>query len=117
MLMSNKKLTVYDATKEELIQYFFHPLDGGFRVPSSAERFLIWLEQKRTGELLDAQDKTIEASQKYLHEYIDLVKQANSEPELDKKLRIFEKANTAYKLYEKAERDYKKIDKELGWNE
>lgn len=115
--MSKKNLTVYDATKEELIQYFFHPIDGGFRVPSDVKRFLIWLESKRTGELLDAQNKTIDASQKYLHEYIDLVKQANNEPEFEKKLLIFEKANKTYKLYEKAERDYKKIDKKLGWGE
>ena len=114
--MSKKELTVYDATKEELIQYFFHPIDGGFKVPSDVKRFLIWLEDKRTGELLEAQSLTIESSQKYLHEYIELVKQANNEPELEKKMLIFEKANKAYKLYEKAEKDYKKIDKELGWS-
>lgn len=115
--MSKKKLTVYDATKEELIQYFFHPIDGGFRVPAQADRFCIWLQQKRQGELIDAQSKTIDDSQDALHEYINLVKQANAEPDIDKKIDIFEKANKAYKRYEKAEKLYRKLDKKIeeGW--
>ena len=81
-MAKEKELSVYDATKEELIQYFFHPIDGGFRIPSGVDRFLIWLKQKRTGELIDAQSQTAEESQKALHEYIDYVKQANAEQDI-----------------------------------
>lgn len=112
-MSKKKKLTVYDATKEELIQYFFHPLDGGFRIPPDVERFLIWLEQKRNDELLRVYEDAIEESQKALNEYIDFVKQANSEPDLDKKLALFEKANLAYQRYEKMEKIISKTDKKL----
>lgn len=112
--MSEKKLTVYDATKDELIQYFFHPLDGGFRIPSDVERFLIWLEQKRNGELLRAYEDAAEESNKALHEYIEFVKQANSEQDLDKKLTLFDEANHAYQRYEKMEKICAKTDKKLS---
>lgn len=63
-----KKLTLKDATKEELIQYFFSPecVGGGYRIQADKERFLIWLEQKRAGELMDAQEANYDASQKAL---------------------------------------------------
>lgn len=109
-----KKLTVYDATKEELIQYFFHPMDGGFRIPSDVDRFLIWLNKKRADELIDAQSQTAEESQKALHEYIDYEKQANEEPDIDKKFDLFTKANEAYSRYEKAEKRYAKLDDKIN---
>ena len=110
-----KKLTVNDATKDELIEYFFKPdcFGGGYRIPTTQDKFLLWLQRKRNNELLTAQDETIEVSQKYFTEYINLVKQMNDEPDLDKKLEIAEKANKAYALYEKAEKKYKSIDKKL----
>ena len=108
-------LTVNDATKDELIEYFFKPdcFGGGFRIPAVRDKFLLWLQRKRNNELLTAQDETIEVSQKYFTEYINLVKQMNDEPDLDRKLEIAEKANRAYALYEKAEKKYKSIDKKL----
>lgn len=110
-------MTIYDATKEELIQYFFNPLAGGVRLGASKERFLIWLQQKRDGELLDVMDQSAEASQKALHEYIDFVKQANNEKDIERKLELFERANEAYKRYEKLEKVYDKANKKLekGW--
>lgn len=113
--MKDKKLTINDATKSELIEYFFKPdcFGGGFRIPAVRDKFLLWLQHKRNNELLTAQDETIEASQKHFTEYINLVKQMNDEPDLDKKLEIAEKANRAYALYEKAEKKYKSIDKKL----
>lgn len=110
-----KKLTVNDATKDELIEYFFKPdcFGGGYRIPATQDKFLLWLQRKRNNELLTAQDETIEASQKYFTEYINLVKQMSDEPDLDKKLEIAEKANRAYALYEEAEKKYKSIDKKL----
>lgn len=112
-MKQKKKLTVYDATKEELIQYFFKPLANGLHVNASAERFVIWLEEHRTKKILDAQDQEIENSQQAFHEYITYLKQANDEKDLDKKLAIFEKANKAYKRYEQAEERQKRLDKEI----
>ena len=112
--MSEKKLTVYDATKDELIEFFFdqRKVEGVL----AKERFLAWLWKKRNDELLDAQEKTIDASEKWLHEYVTLVKQANDEADFEKKMLIFEKANKAYQQYEKANKDYEKLDKKLMAN-
>ena len=112
-----KELTIQDATKDELIQYFFTPdgFGGGFRIPCRQDSFLLWLKQKRDGELLDSIDTSIDASQKALHEYIKLVKQMNDEKDIDKKLEIAEKANKAYERYEKAEKRQAKLEKKLGY--
>lgn len=113
----SKKLTIEDATKAELIQYFFTPsgFGGGFRIPAAKDSFLLWLKQKRDGETLDAIDASIDASQKALHEYIELVHQMNDEKDIDKKLEIAEKANQAYERYEKAEKRQAKLEKKLGY--
>ena len=109
--MSSKKLTVYDATKDELIEFFFdqRKVEGVL----ARERFLSWLWKKRNDELLDAQSTAIDASQRYLSQYVTLLKQATEEPDLEKKMIIFDKANKAYSMYEKAEKDYEKLDKKL----
>jgi len=111
-----KKLTLKDATKEELIQYFFtcDYFGGGFRMQADKERFLIWLQHKRTGELLDAQENSMYASQKALDEYIDYIRQANAEKDIEKKLDIFNKANEAYKRYEMLYKRSESIDKKLN---
>ena len=114
-----KQYTVYDATKEELIEFCFNPRE--VRGVLMKQQFLAWLARKRTDELITSQEESIELSQKSLHEYIDLVKKANDEPDLDRKLAIFEKANKAYEQYEKAEKAYAKLDKQLSnsferWN-
>lgn len=108
-----KKYKLTDATKEELIEYFFNPITGGSRIGADKERFLIWLSQKRAGALLDAQDHTIEASQRFLREYIDLLKEANNEHDINKKLELFEKSNAAYEKYEQSEKKYWKLDEKL----
>jgi len=112
-----KELKIQDATKDELIQYFFTPdgFGGGFRIPAAKDSFLLWLKQKRDGQLLDAIDTSIDASQKALHEYIELVKQMNDEPDIDRKLEIAEKANKAYERYDKAEKRQAKLEKKLGY--
>lgn len=110
-----KKLTVYDATKDELIQYFFQPegFGGGYRIPATKDKFLLWLQCKRNGDLMTAQEATIDASKKALHEYIDLVKKMNDEPDVERKLEIAEQANAAYKRYERAEKQYETLDKKI----
>lgn len=109
------KLSVYDATKEELIQYFFQPdcFGGGYRIPAMKDEFLIWLQQKRNKELLDAQDTAIEDSQRHLKEYVRLVKLANDTADIEEKLNIFDQANKAYQRYELAEKHYQALDKML----
>lgn len=111
-----KELTIQDATKDELIQYFFTPdgFGGGFRIPAAKDSFLLLLKQKRDGELLDAIDTSIDASQKALHEYIELVKQMNDEKDIDRKLEIAEKADKAYERYEKAEKAARRLPTKIG---
>ena len=108
-----KKLTLDDATKEELITYFFNPISGGFRINADKDRFLIWLQQKRTRELLDAQEASIDDSQKHLAEYVRLVKKTNDTEDINEKLIIFDQANKAYARYELAEKLYAKLDKKV----
>lgn len=114
------KLKLQDATKQELIQYFFgtEGFGGGFRVHADVDRFLIWLERKRTDTLLDSQETAAEASHKAIEEYVDYVRQANAEPEIDKKFALFEKANEAYRRHEEFDRQYDllntKINKLMG---
>ena len=110
-----KKYKVTDATKDELIQYFFtcDYFGGGYRVQADKERFLIWLSQKRARELLDAQDAAIDTSQKALDEYIEYIKQANDEKDTLKKLELLGKADKAYKRYERANKQYDSLDKKV----
>lgn len=99
-----KKLTINDATKDELIQYFFVPegMGGGYKIPAPEDSFLLWLQKKRGGELLTAYEQSSEAMRKSLHEYLEFVKQANDEPDIDKKIELLNKANDAWERYEKA---------------
>ena len=68
--------------------------------------------------MLNAVERTIDASEKFLHQYIDFVKQANDEPDIDKKFELFNKANEAYKKYELSNKKYdslnRKLDEGLG---
>lgn len=112
------KYKITDATKQELIDYFFGAGGCGYRIPADKDRFLIWLEQKRTDALIDKSETTIEASQKALKEYISFVQQAIDTENLAEKSALFEKADNAYKRYEEYNRQYdlieKKLDKALG---
>lgn len=111
--MSKKKLTIQDATKEELIQYFFSAdsFGGGYRIPALKDKFLLWLQKKRSDEFLNASDASLEESQKALHEYIDCVKNMNGATGIEEKLKWAEKANQAYEKYEKANKAYDKFSK------
>lgn len=108
-----KKLTINDATKEELIQYFFTTdcVGGGYRIPALKDKFLLWLSKKRSQELLDGADQSLTDSQNALHEYIDNVKMMNDAKDIDAKLKYAEKANEAYERYERANKRYDKLSK------
>ena len=107
-----KNLTVCDATKEELIEYFFDQMSvSGV---ANKERFLLWLERKRTDELMEATTRAAEGSAKALNEYIQYIKMANDElKDIDKKLELLKKADEAYKRYEKFNDEYDKADKKF----
>lgn len=111
--MSKKKLTIQDATKEELIQYFFQRdcFGGGYRIPALKDRFLLWLQSKRSGEFLEASEASLDESQKALHEYIDCVKKMNDATDIDEKMKWAEKGNKAYERYERANKAYDKFTK------
>lgn len=112
-----KAKTVYDATKEELIMYFFAPeFNDAGHLRASTDRFINWVNWRRTEELQKVQDKVIEDSRTAFKEYLRLVQEANNEPDIDKKLALFEEANKAYKLYEKYEKDYWKLDDQIMKN-
>lgn len=116
----SKGLKVTDATKEELIQYFFsvEGLGGGYHIPADKDRFLLWLSRKRSDALFEAGETASEAAQKALREYIGYVKQLNDAENVDEKIRLINKANKAYERYEKFNKEsneaYKKADKVWG---
>ena len=112
-----KELTIQDATKDELIQYFFAPdgFEGGFRNPCSQDDFLLWLKLKRNSDLLDAIDSIMDASLKAFREYIELIQQMNAEKDIDKKMEISGKAVKVYERYERAEKLKANLEKKLGY--
>ena len=101
--MSKKKLTIQDATKEELIQYFFSAdsFGGGYRIPAMKDKFLLWLQKKRSGEFLDAADASMEESQNALREYLDCVKKLKWADQGTKAYERYEKATKAYDMFSK----------------
>ena len=113
--MSKKKLTIQDATKEELIQYFFTTdyFGGGYRIPALKDKFLLWLQQKRSEELLTASEASLEESQKALHEYVDCVHKMTEATDVEEKLKWAEQGNAAYIRYEKANKAYNKFSKKV----
>lgn len=110
-----KKLTLKDATKEELLQYFFGRREsgGGFVIPMDKERFLVWLKNKKTHELTNAQEESMNASQKVLEEYIGYLKQASDKKDTKEKIEIYRKANKVYKRYETINKRIESIEKKL----
>ena len=79
-------LKISDATKEELIQYFFteDTFGGGYRIRADKERFLLWLAKKRAGKLMEAQNAAMDTEQESLRKYIDAVKAFNEEKDIGK---------------------------------
>lgn len=110
-----KKLKITDATKEELIEYFFgvEGLGGGFRIGADKDRFLLWLWRKRTDTLLDAGDTLAEATTKAMKQYINYVGQANDTADFNEKMKLFDKANKAYERYENLNKQYMATQKQI----
>lgn len=110
-----KKYTLKDATKEELIQYFFSPecVGGGYRIQADKEKFLLWLHQKRAGELSEAYEASNEAAQKALDEYMRYIRHAQAEKDFEKKIDILSRANEAYLRYETINKRIESIERKL----
>ena len=108
-------LKVSDATKEELIQYFFREdeFEGGFRIGADRDRFLLWLAKKRAGKLMEAQEAAMDEEQKSLQKYIETVKAFNEEKDLDKKLQLAQKGNKYYEQYQRAVKQGEQLNKKL----
>ena len=113
-MKKRKELTLQDATKDELIEYFFNPITGHSIYGADKEKFLIWLYRKRTDALINHCETLAEAEKKALDAYIGYVKQANETTDLDEKLKIFDKANKAYKRYEALSKEYEHSDNKLN---
>ena len=89
---------------------------GGFRIPADKVEFLVWVENKRNGTLLEAGQTAQDAAMKNLNEYVSLVKKANDEKDIVKKLRIFDEANAAYKRYERFMDQANSVNDKLSQN-
>jgi hypothetical protein len=116
----SKKLTIQDATKQELIEFMFAPaaMGGGFGIPVPQDSFILWLQKKRGKEYIDSAEDAAEASNKALKSYIELVRRANDEPDIDKKLALLEKGAKAFDQYKKYSKEYDKLSKKADevWN-
>lgn len=108
-------LKVSDATKEELIQYFFieDTFGGGHRIRADRDRFLLWLAKKRAGKLMEAQEAAMNTEQESLRKYIETVKAFNEEKDLDKKMQLAQKGNKYYEQYQRAAKQEEQLNKKL----
>lgn len=104
-----KKLTFKDITKDELIEYFFNPITGGFQIPANKDALFIWVNQKRGNAMLDTQEACAEEMQKAFDEYMKYLREGNSKEDIDEKLSLFQKGNKAWERYEKARKEYDRL--------
>ena len=108
-------LKVSDATKEELIQYFFREdeFEGGYRIGADRDRFLLWLAKKRAGKLMEAQEAAMNTEQESLRKYIETLKAFNEEKDIDKKLELAQKGSEYYMQYKRAAKQEEQLNKKL----
>lgn len=100
-MKEKKPLTIQDATKAELIEYFFSPISGGFRIGADQLKFLLWLENHRREKNYKKYSDLQDAATESLDQYVELLEQAKDEPDGAKKLDILTAANRYFKQYEK----------------
>ena len=100
-MKKEKPLTIQDATKAELIEYFFSPISGGFRIGADRQKFLLWLENHRREKAFKSYSDVQDAATKALDQHIKMLEQAIKEPDDMKRLDILTAAGRYYKQYEK----------------
>lgn len=105
--MKTKNLTISDATKEELLEYFFKPegMGGGFTITAPQDKFLLWLKTRRAKECLDAMDKATNKGLVALKESVRLNKEAATETDVDKLISLSAKADELYRTFEKYDKE------------
>ena len=100
-MKEKKPLTIQDATKAELIEYFFSPISGGFRIGADRQKFLLWLENHRREKNYKKYSDVQDAATESLDQYVKLLERAKEEPDNAKRLDILTTAGRYYKQYEK----------------
>lgn len=97
----SKPLTIQDATKAELIEYFFSPISGGFRIGADQQKFLLWLENHRREKNYESYSEAQDAALKALGQYVKVLEQAEKEPDDTKRNDLLTAAGKYFKQYEK----------------
>lgn len=101
MSKEKRPLTIQDATKAELIEYFFSPISGGFRIGADQQKFLLWMENHRREKNYESYSEAQDAALKALSQYVKVLEQAEKEPDGMKRLDILAEADRYYRQYEK----------------
>lgn len=109
--MGKDKLTIADATRDEIIEFCFNPMEP--RGVLMKQAFLEWLWKKRNDALFNSWETATEAAQKALHDWVEMNKRANDEPDIEKKIELFDKANRMYDRYIKLSEQADKVDKDF----
>lgn len=100
-MKKKKPLTIWDATKEELIIYFFNPMSGGFQIGADQKKFLLWLENRRREMNFKIYSGVHDAAMNALDQSVKLLEQAKAETNEMKRTDILTAARRYYKQYEK----------------
>ena len=101
---------IYDATKAELLEF----ISTRWGAPRIIEDIEIWLNSKRSKDKLNKIDDCIKVSEESFKAYVNLLKQANDETEdLNRKIELMERAQSYYEAYERANKAYDKLSKEV----
>ncbi len=99
-MKDKKPLTIQDATKAELIEYFFSPISGGFRIGADRLKFLLWLENHRREKAFKSYSDVQDAASNCLEQHIKLIGKAKSETNSMERVDLLTEADRFYKRYE-----------------
>lgn len=112
-MKEKKPLTIQDATKAELIEYFFSPISGGFRIGADQLKFLLWLENHRREKAIKSYSDVQDAALKALDQSIELLEKAKAEPNEMKKFELATEAERLYKRYEELQAQANKLQERI----
>ena len=99
-MKEKKPLTIQDATKAELIEYFFSPISGGFRICADQQKFLLWLENHRREKAFERYSNVQKAAMDYLDISVKQLEKAKEESDAMKRADLLAEAGRLYKKYE-----------------
>lgn len=102
------KYKLKDATKEELLDFIYSRY-GAKRMIEDIE---IWLNNKRSSEALNKLDYMIKRSEESFKLYVNFLKKAtDTKDNLDKKIEYMKIADSYYKDYSRALKEYDRLSK------